>query len=102
MEELGKKVSYLRGLFDGLEISVETKEGKMLNAIVDVLDEVSDEIRTIRDLQMELDEYITLVDDGLAELEDDFYQYDSDEDDEDFELFDEDDDEDLSFEKEVF
>lgn len=102
MEELSKKVSYLRGLFDGLEISVDTKEGKMLSAIVNVLDEMSDEIRVLRDNQLELDDYITLVDDSLSQLEEEYYEYESEYDDEEVDFFAESDEEDLPFEKEVF
>jgi hypothetical protein len=41
MENMKEKVSYLKGLSDGLGITHDTKEGKLLLAIIDVLDDMS-------------------------------------------------------------
>lgn len=38
MKYLYEEVVYLKGLVEGLEISVESKEGKMIYKIVDVLE----------------------------------------------------------------
>ena len=39
MGYLSEKVAYLKGLCDGMDISSETKEGKLLGAIIEVLDD---------------------------------------------------------------
>ena len=36
--EISEKVAYLKGLAEGLQLDGETKEGKVLLAIIDVLD----------------------------------------------------------------
>ena len=37
---LTEKVAYLKGLMDGMEIDLETKEGKLFAAIADVLEDL--------------------------------------------------------------
>ena len=39
MQHLYERVSYLRGLCEGMELSKESKEGKAIAAIIDTLDE---------------------------------------------------------------
>ena len=36
--EISQKVAYLKGLAEGLALDTETKEGKLIAAIIDVLD----------------------------------------------------------------
>ena len=36
--EISEKVAYLKGLAEGLALDTDTKEGKLLTAIIDVLD----------------------------------------------------------------
>ena len=38
---IGEKVAYLKGLAEGLDISPETKEGKLLKAMLDVLGDIA-------------------------------------------------------------
>lgn len=64
-----KKVSYLAGLAEGLEISEKTPEGKLLLAIVDILDDMAEELKDVK-------EYTEELDDDLLELEE--YVYDDD------------------------
>lgn len=98
MGYLSEKIAYLKGLADGLEIGNDTKEGKLLSAIVEVLDEMALEVDDMVIIQEDMQEQLDDVDTALAELEDDFYELDDDiDDDEDFDpqeymnLFDEDD-----------
>lgn len=84
MEYLYERVAYLRGLCEGLGISEETKEGRVLEEIVEILGEFADAIVELSDKQEELEEYTELIDEDLSELEDDFYdESDEEEDDED-------------------
>lgn len=82
-----ERVSYLKGLTDGIGLDESTKEGKILKAIVDVLDDIA---LAIEDLDDGLDivaSHVEAMDDDLATLEEDFYDdFDFDYDDEDFEL----------------
>ncbi|MDP4118154.1 MAG: hypothetical protein Q8873_03065 [Bacillota bacterium] len=77
MAYLNEKVSYLKGLSAGLGISDETAEGKLLNAIIEVMQEISDEVEVVTGAQDELAEEVA----GLIEevyAEDDFDDDDDD------------------------
>ena len=41
--EISEKVAYLKGLAEGLKLDEETKEGKLIAAIIDVLDAMAEE-----------------------------------------------------------
>ena len=82
MENIREKISYLKGLSDGLGINHETKEGKILLAIIDVIDDMSLMLEDMDDRTSELEEYVEAIDEDLADVEDDVYE-DEDDDDED-------------------
>ncbi len=86
---LSEKSAYLKGLMDGLNLSKETAEGKMISGIVDLLQEMTTAIS-------DLEENAIAVSDELDEIEDDLdaieeYLMDDDDEDED-EDYDDDDD----------
>ena len=100
--KLTEKMSYLKGLIDGLEIDTSTKEGKVLVQMSEVMSEL---VLYVDDLQSQVDELTELcdiLDEDLGQVEDDFYECDEcdgdcdtcddDEWDDDFD-FDDDDDE---------
>ncbi|WP_326908292.1 CD1247 N-terminal domain-containing protein [Sedimentibacter sp. MB31-C6] len=109
MDFLYEKISYLRGLADGLDVKDDTKEGKLFNALLEVVEEIADGMSDIVEEQEEMNEFLDLVDEDLTtveeelfgdieiEEEDDFdYDYDVDDYDFDFddeEYYDEDDSE---------
>lgn len=72
METIGEKVSYLKGLCEGLNISDE-KEGKVLKGIIDVLADISAAIEDVEDDVFELNELCDELDQDLGALEEDFY-----------------------------
>lgn len=73
MDNIKQKVSYLKGLMEGMEIKGDSKDGKIFSAIVDILDEIADEIEELHEAQEELEEYLDDMDEDLSELEEDFY-----------------------------
>lgn len=77
-----ESVAYLKGLAEGLDIDKSSKEGKLLLAMVDVLDEMAESISDIEDVCEEFDELIDVIDEDLGNLEDEFYGSDDDEDEE--------------------
>jgi len=92
MNYLYEKVSYLKGLAEGLGIEESSKEGKLLLRIVEALDDFADAISEVYDEQEELSEYVDFIDEDLAEIEDEvFGELDDEDDDEDFDDYDEDD-----------
>ena len=64
--EINKKVSYLKGLAEGLDISASTNEGKLLLAIIETLDDiaavVSDNCDALNDIFEELEDLSVVVD----------------------------------------
>ncbi len=85
---ISEKISYIKGLAEGLALDTETKEGKVLTAIIDLLEDMVDEIDAIDEACAEIGEQLDAVDEDLALLEEDFYE---DEDEEDDEFYDDDD-----------
>ena len=84
--ELTEKVAYLKGLAEGLSLDAETKEGKILLAMIDVLDDIALEIEDLKDAQDELADGLDAVSDDLEDVEDVVFgedDYDEDEEDED-------------------
>lgn len=78
-----ESVAYLKGLAEGLELDKETKEGKLLTAIIDVLDEMAAEVSDVEETIGELDELVDTIDEDLGTLEEDFYGDEDEDDDED-------------------
>ena len=48
--DISKKVAYIKGLADGLELDKESKEGKIIAAMLDVLDEMADTITEMAEI----------------------------------------------------
>lgn len=90
--KLTEKMSYLKGLMDGLEIDSSTKEGRVLNQMAELLEEM---VIYIDDMQSQIDEMTDLYDDlsdDVDEIKDEIYIED-DFDCDDCECLDDDDDE---------
>ena len=80
--EITEKVAYLKGLAEGMELDTEKKEGKLLAAIIDVLDDIALEIADMKADQEELYDGLDAVSDDLEDVEDAVFGED-DEDEED-------------------
>ncbi len=88
---ISEKISYIKGLAEGLALDTETKEGKVLTAIIELLDDMVAEIDAIDEACAEIGEQLDAVDEDLSLLEDDYYAEDEDyEDDDEDEYFDDD------------
>ena len=86
--EIMERVAYLKGLAEGMELDVEKKEGKLLAAIIDVLEDMAMELEDLWDGEEELAEGLDAVSDDLEDVEDILFD---DLDDEDFDDLDDDD-----------
>ena len=65
-----EKVAYLKGLMEGLELDTSSKEGKVLKAVVDVLDDMALSVTDIEDDLAELSDQVDEIDEDLSEVED--------------------------------
>jgi hypothetical protein len=94
MENLVSKVSYLKGLCDGLAIDESKPEGKLLVNVIDVLKDIADALDDVIDAHDELEEKVDEIDSDLADIEEIAYGDDDDDedDDEDYDDFDDEDD----------
>lgn len=86
-----ERVSYIRGLAEGLELDENKKEVKVLNAIIDLLDDMALTMTETEDNMNDMADQLDAVDEDLGSLEDDFYDDGDEEDDEEAD----DDDEDI-------
>ena len=60
-------------------VTVEKKEGKLLSAIIDVLDDIALELEDMKDEQAELSDGLDAVSDDLEDIEDIVYDEDDEE-----------------------
>ena len=99
MNFLKERVSYLKGLAEGMQINDSSNEGKLLKAIIDVLDDIALSVDDIEEVQEQLSSQVDDMDEDLAGIErilfDDDGDYDEDDDDdEDYDEGDEEEDDD--------
>ena len=78
--EIKNKVAHLKGLMEGMEFDASTKEGKVISAIVDILDDMADEIELIYDDVDALYEYCDELDADLGDVESELFEEDYDDD----------------------
>lgn len=78
-----EKVAYVKGLAEGLGYDNTSKEGKILAAILDILEDVAHDIEDLEENAWDLGEAIDQVSDDLADIEEVVYDEDYDEDDAD-------------------
>ena len=71
-----ERAAYIKGLAEGLGIDDSTKEGKIINALIGAIADMS---LTISDLESQIDELseqVETIDEDLGSLEEDFYDLD--------------------------
>ena len=64
-----EKVAYLKGLAEGLGIQEDSKEGKLLKAVMDVLADLAVSVEDLEDYTAELTEQVDAIDEDLDALE---------------------------------
>ena len=69
MKHLYEEVAYLKGLAEGLEISTESKEGKIIHKIVEALEVFADAILNNKDVLTDAREGAKTVEVCLAIVE---------------------------------
>lgn len=68
-----EKVSYIKGLAEGLNLDESGKEGKVLLAIIDALDDIAHQVDEIDMDLSDLADVVGEIDDTIADIEEDFY-----------------------------
>ena len=78
MMTLTEKLAYIKGLAEGLGVDGATKEGKVLLALVDLLDDVT---TAVSELESDMDqayEELDAIDEDLTDIEDFLWEDDED------------------------
>ena len=73
MMTITEKVAYLKGLADGMKLSAETNEGKLLLAVIDTLEDMALTVSDMEDSVAELSAQVDEIDDDLGSVEEDLY-----------------------------
>ena len=94
MSRIGEKVAYLKGLAEGLGVSAETEQGRLMLAMIDTMEALAAKCEETDERVGELSEYVEEIDSDVSDLEEALFSEDEDDEDEDEEEDDEDDDED--------
>ena len=99
---INEKSAYLKGLMDGLKLSTETDEGKMIAAIVDLLGDITKKVTDIENTTLAISDELDEIEEDLDAIEDFIMDEDDewdDEEDEDdsWDGWDEDDEEGFDF-----
>lgn len=67
---VSEKVAYLKGLAEGLGIKDSTSEGKLMLAVIDVLDTMADELEAVDAHAKDLSDSISDINEDMEYLED--------------------------------
>jgi len=95
-----EKLAYIKGLAEGLSLDESKPEVKVINAIIDLLDDIAYDLTDMEELYDDLSEQVDEIDQDLAEVESELYddeECDCCDDDDDY---DDDDDDDFDFDDE--
>ena len=74
MMTVTEKVAYLKGLVEGLDFDKDEKETKVINAVLDVLEDLALAVSDLDDEMVVVTEQLDAVDEDLADLEEIFYE----------------------------
>ena len=91
---LSERAAYLKGLKEGLKLNTETSEGKLLNEIIEMLDDVALSVSDLEDCTSAISDELYLIEEEIEEIED----YLDEDDDDDCCCCDEDEDDEILYE----
>ena len=81
--KITENAAYLKGLFDGYELDRDSKEGKIISSMLDLISDMADKIIALEEDNKDLHEYVEELDQDLGAVEEDLYFTDDEDDDED-------------------
>ena len=67
--KLTEKAAYIKGLADGVAYNKESAEGKLIAALIDMVDAMAKEMEILDDTIDELTDYIEEIDEDLGDVE---------------------------------
>lgn len=87
---IGEKVSYVKGLAEGLAIDESSKEGKIIWAMLDILSDIAENLSEVDEELNDVADIMTDMEESVSDLEDIVYDVDDDDDYDDEDDFDDD------------
>lgn len=69
MNYLKEKVAYLKGLAEGMQLNESTNEGRLIKAIIEVLNDFAIVVDDMEEVQEQMSDQIDSIDEDLAEIE---------------------------------
>jgi hypothetical protein len=78
MGYLKERVSYIKGLAEGMQISETTNEGKILHALIETMDDFATTVETIEEAQENIYEEMDELHDVLSVIKEDILDDDFD------------------------
>ena len=79
MNSIISRASYLNGLIEGLGITNETKEGKAITELANILKDMAIEVGDLQRAQEEIENFMDDMSDDLCDIEDEVFGYEDDE-----------------------
>jgi len=70
---IGKRVTYLKGLAEGLNLGNGTKEEKLLRVIIEILEDMAAEIEDLAEDVVNLDDDVSVLVEDMQDLEDMYF-----------------------------
>lgn len=83
MSKLTERVSYLKGLADGLKLNADDTAQKLLLELLPLVSDMAEQLETVNETVDEVCDYVEAIDDDLADLEETLFGDDDEEDEED-------------------
>ena len=69
MENLSKKVGYLKGLMEGMDFSVSPSTSKLFQSMAELMETMAERLESLEELVNDLNDYVESIDDDLSSLE---------------------------------
>lgn len=91
MKDTAKKVGYLKGLLEGMNLESDSANGKIVRCVADLLGDLCERVDAMDEVLADLNDYVESIDDDLSALEGDSdgaFSLADDEDEEDYDDFD--------------
>ena len=93
-----EKVAFIKGLMEGLAMDTAKPETKILNYMVEVLEELASSNNALIEENIKLRDYIEELDEDLGMVEELIYSEDEDDEDAEYGYYDDEDEDDWGFE----
>ena len=81
--ELTNKAMYVKGLADGLGLDAASKEGKVIAALLDLVNEMAGKMEEMQSKMSDLEDYVEELDEDLGDVEEVLVGDDDEDDDDD-------------------